>query len=468
MRNLNLPRFSRLLLAILGLAPTQAAELRIDRIEPTGSAITLHWSGPGGSTAFTVQRRTGWPDGIWINPRSSNPWPLTQSEWTDAAPPDSPGVFYRVAALPAGQRGQVLAATPVRTITKTELGFVFLLGGIPVTPVYDIQAIRINYETVDPLGAVTQASGVLFLPVALQQPLPLASYQHGTLIKKSDAPSTLTGQEFYVGAAFATTGYASVMPDYLGLGDGPGFHPYHHAASEATAGVDMLRAARSVCLTRAVQLNGQVFLCGYSQGGHATAALQRELEEFHSAEFTVTASALMAGAYDLSGVTADDGLSGRKPPNPYYFLYLLASYESVYHLAPDLASLLQPPYTQTLPPLLNGQIGSDLINAAMPTVPNGVLRPDYLAALRDQPGHPFRQALADNDLIRWTPKAPTRLYHCSGDQDVPPANSQVAHAAFAARGVTVPLIDPQPGASHGDCAIPAMTQAKAWFDTLKK
>jgi hypothetical protein len=61
-----------------------------------------------------------------------------------------------------------------------------------------------------------------------------------------------------------------------------------------------------------------------------------------------------------------------------------------------------------------------------------------------------------------------RLYHCSGDQDVLPANSQVAYNSFQAQGVSqVLLIDPLPGADHSGCAIPSLEAAKAWFDTLK-
>jgi hypothetical protein len=82
----------------------------------------------------------------------------------------------------------------------------------------------------------------------LRRMLPLFSYQHGTLTQTNEAPSSMNlSGEVSVGIAFATSGYAAVVPDYLGLGDSPGLHPYHHARSEATACVDMLRAAKSFC-----------------------------------------------------------------------------------------------------------------------------------------------------------------------------------------------------------------------------
>jgi pimeloyl-ACP methyl ester carboxylesterase len=299
--------------------------------------------------------------------------------------------------------------------------------------------------------------------------LPLVSYQHGTITLTNDAPSSmdLLG-EVSVGIAFATSGYAAVVPDYLGLGDSPGLHPYHHARSEATACVDMLRAAKSFCASNAFTLTNKLFLCGYSQGGHATMALLRELEEYHSDEFTVTACAPMAGAYDLSGVTASNFLSGVPAPNPYYFLYLLAAFQSVYHLAPSLADLLASPYDTNLPALLAHNPTGEELNAALPNDPVKILKPEYLAEFLNKPRHALRLALRENDLYRWRPRAPVRLYHCAGDQDVIIANSQAALASFRALGATqVELIDPVPTADHGGCSEPSLLLAKEWFDSLK-
>ena len=115
----------------------------------------------------------------------------------------------------------------------------------------------------------------------------------------------LEGGELFLGIVFAPGGYVVCMPDYLGLGLGEGLHPYCHAKSEATATVDMLRATRQVCDEQDIHLNDQTFLFGYSQGGHATMAAARELELYHTDEFTLTASAPMSGPYDISGAQTE-------------------------------------------------------------------------------------------------------------------------------------------------------------------
>jgi hypothetical protein len=197
-------------------------------------------------------------------------------------------------------------------------------------------------------------------------------------------------------------------------------------------------------------------------------ALHRDLERYHTDEFAVTAAAPMAGAYDLSGVTTDDLLAGRPMPNPYYFAYLLAAYQDVYQLTNSLADLLVPPYDTTLPPLLNGNTSGGAINAVMPAVALGILRPEVLAAFRAEPHHPLREALRDNDLLDWTPLAPMRMYHCSGDQDVIFANSEVALQVFHSRGATqVELINSLAGAGHGSCTTPSMLLALEWFNSLR-
>jgi len=363
----------------------------------------------------------------------------------------------------------VLSNTLASTFTKAYLSFVFVFGGVPITPQYDVRAYKVTYETITPLGARTRASGALLLPEGTGHPLPLACYQHGTITQTNKAPSSMDiNGEVSVGLALATTGYAVAVPDYLGLGDSPGLHPFHHARSEATACIDMMRAAKTICATNGFPLTNRLFLAGYSQGGHVTMALLREIETFHTNEFAVTACAPMAGAYDLSGVTTLDFLSARAFPNPYYFLYLLAAYQDVYQLAPSLADLLTAPYNTTLPPLVQGNSTGDQMNAAMPTDPTQILKPEYLAAFKADPRHPLHLALQDNDLYRWRPVAPMRMYHCAGDQDVLIANSQVALASFQSLGATqVQLIDPQSTADHSGCAQPSLLAAKAWFDTLK-
>ena len=429
----------------------------------------MAWTAAGTGLVYTVQSADSLVDSLWLLPRVQHPWPISALSWQDTRTPASGNRFYRVLAVPEAQRGKVLSSALVGSLSTPQIAFLLSVAGTTITPQYNVQLYKVVYETIAPDGARTRASGAMVLPVGVGQPLPLLAYQHGTIARSNDAPSSMDfSGEVTIGVAFATTGYAAALPDYLGLGDSIGVHPYQQARSEATCCVDMLRAVRSACAANGFPLNNQLFLCGYSQGGHATMALARELEAYHTNEFAITACAPMAGAYDMSGATTDDFLSGRPQPNPYYFAMLLAAYQDVYHLAPALENLLVAPYATTLPPLLKGGTTGADINLAMPSDPAQVLKPEFLAAFRQNPNHPLRQALRDNDVYAWTPRSPMHLYHCSGDQDVVFTNSQVALASFQSRGANqVSLINTVPGGTHGSCVLPSLQEAKTWFDSLR-
>ena len=449
---------------------TRAQDLGFTTALQTTNGLLLQWSNSVAGQSYTLQARDRMTNSIWLTLDSPQPWPTVQTQWNDTISSTQMMRFYRVVAVEPAARGKLLSSSLWTNFSAPTLNLFYLLNGISLTAQYGVNCYKVVYETIDPLGGRTTASGGLFLPQQTGTNWPLCSFSHGTVTQTNDVPSVSITLDAFAGVAFASAGYVSVVADLLGLGSSPGLHPYLHARSEATASVDMLRAARNYCASNGIGLNGQLFLAGYSEGGHTEMALHRELERYYTNEFTVTASAPMAGPYDMSGVELNDILSPRCPPNPYYAAYVLVAYQSVYSMAPSWAELLVPPYDTTIPPLFNGNTGGSILNSNMPACEvSSILVPVVLSSLTNDPGSPLYQALRDNDLYRWKPVAPVRLYHCSGDQDVLPANSQVAYSNFVAQGASqVQLIDPMPGADHSGCVIPALTAAKAWFDTLKQ
>jgi hypothetical protein len=456
-------------LALFNMAHAQG--LRFTSSIQTANGFSMQWSNGVAGQAYTLQARDRMTNSIWLTLDSPQPWPTVQTQWNDTISSTQLLRLYRVVGVQPAVRGKLISSNHLPSYAASTLNFIFGLYGIAnITAQYGVDRYQIVYETIDPLGGRTTASGGLFIPQQAGTNWPLLSYSHGTITQTNQVPSIALTEDTLAGLAFASVGYVSVAADLLGLGSSPGLHPYLHARSEATASVDMLRAARNFCASNGIGLNGQIFVTGYSQGGHTAMALHRELERYHTNEFTVTASAPMAGPYDMSGVEMNDILSARCPPNPYYAAYVVMSYQSVYGLAPSWTNLLGAPYASTLPRLFNGNTSGTTISSNMPTCNiSTILLPEVISSLTNDPGCPLYQALRDNDLYRWKPVAPMRLYHCSGDQDVLPANSQVAYDSFQAQGATqVQLIDPQPGADHSGCAIPSLEAAKAWFDTFKQ
>ena len=191
-----------------------APALQLTNIAPTTGGLRLDWTSVGTGTNYTVQsREVLGENGLWVLP-AEQAWPIPLTQWIDGRPiTNEPTRYYRVLAVPAAQRGRLLSVSAPEPYAKLIIQQIFSSQRIPITPQYDVTSRDVVYETITPDGGRTLASGTLFLPVGRGGSLALASYQHGTIPRTNDAP----GQEGIVGIAFATTGYAAVVPNYLGL-----------------------------------------------------------------------------------------------------------------------------------------------------------------------------------------------------------------------------------------------------------
>lgn len=344
-----------------------------------------------------------------------------------------------------------------------------------LVPTYEVEIYKVVYSTKDVAGKWVKASGAVVIPKGVNKAMPLASYQHGTILARAEAPSRGLAFSFEVliGMLLGSDGMLVAMPDYLGLGDSEGLHPYLHAASEASASLDMMRAAINFAATKNIGLNKQTFLIGYSQGGHATMALQKEIEARYSNEFSITASAPMAGPYDITGTIVPSLSSSDSFEAPVFIPYFLLAYDKVYDWYKEQSEVFVAPYDKEIPPLFNGNKSYVQIDPELPRVPSQMLQPEFIKSFTSDQNHPLRKAVVQNDVYNWKPSSPMRLYHCQGDQTVPYENSQTALKYFQTQNRTdIPLITPDgvPGLSfgHTDCAILTVLLARTWFLELMK
>jgi hypothetical protein len=239
-----------------------------------------------------------------------------------------------------------------------------------------------------------------------------------------------------------------------------------HAATEATATVDMLRACRAINPELGIETNAQLFLTGYSQGGHASMATHQYLQMHPELGMQVTASAPMSGAYDMVGVQSR--VIDRPYSNPGYLPFLLLSYQEVYHLVPDSGAFFKPPYNTTLPPSFDGTHKLSEVSGHMPRVPGEVLDERLLAAYKSDPDNALRKALQENSLLNWAPERPMLICYCKADEQVLYENALVARDSMEARGSEV-VRTRMAGRRfpHGPCALYTAIYAKMWFDSFR-
>ena len=333
---------------------------------------------------------------------------------------------------------------------------------------------RVTYETVDLDGNDIILQGLLVIPDDLTKVYPLACYQHGTSGSNTDTPSFLN-QEADIAIAMGGKGYVTVVSDYLGLGIHEGVHPFVHAESEAWVGADMLRAAREYASSNQIYLNDQVFLTGYSQGGHAAMALHQLLEEELSNEFTVTASSPMSGPYSIAEVMRDLIISGDEYGWPGYLINTFVSFQEVYgDLYGSIEEAYKEPYRQMVTEFTNDELSltelNDDMSALLQTnegavIPLKVMEEDFIDAVINDPDHPVNSAMKENNVYDWAPLAPTRLYHCESDDQVPFENSIVAYGAMVSNGAfDVQTESLSSTVNHGFCALPAVIATADFFE----
>ncbi|MDZ7846562.1 MAG: alpha/beta fold hydrolase [Owenweeksia sp.] len=321
------------------------------------------------------------------------------------------------------------------------------------------------------MAAELRLSGALMIPrYTACDSLPLAVYEHGTVLKKNEVPSR-DGLEAFTVKVFASAGAIAVAPDYLGLGDNPGLHPYLHGNTEATATLDLIRAVREFLHdSTQIEVNSEIFVTGYSQGGHAAmATLKYVSENGLQGEFNIIGAGPASGPYHLSGSQKDVLLSGRAYSNPAYVVYLLLGMNRVYgNIFQNYSDLFKPPYDSQLPPLFTGSNGLGPINALLPDTLRGFIRDsvlDNFASDSVQKRHPIWQALLANDNHDWKPTFPVELYYCTQDEQVTFLNALAAETAMQARGANVNALSQGP-LDHGACFLPSMQASLKLFLSL--
>ena len=293
---------------------------------------------------------------------------------------------------------------------------------------FDIHMYSITYETIDQFGDFTIASGLISYPDDINLAYPIISFQHGTQIRRGSAPSMNGFNDLILW--LTTSGYIFIEPDFLGLGVSEMLHPYHLKDVTASSVIDMIRASKHFCDEFSnIQYNEQLFLAGYSEGGYATMATVKEIEENLSDEFDITVSFPMAGAYDLSGVMVELMLSEEPYPDPFYLPFFVLTYINMYSLG-ELEDFFLPEYVEIFPDLFSGEYSGGYIDGFLPDIPIHMMLPSVVEEFSNDENYPFRIHLQENDLYDWTPQNTMYLFHGIADESVPHENSVVAYDSF--------------------------------------
>ena len=282
---------------------------------------------------------------------------------------DTPAAVTPQPATPT--RGSLLQSPPTKMASYVPADLLTLLGGsdlgkrllaLAYTPRCNIDVHQIKYQSVDPAGTLTPASGALMVPSgsdpACTGSRPILLYAHGTstnsafnIANFSDGSNT---EGVLLAAVFAAEGYIVVAPNYLGYDSSTlGYHPYLVADAQSKDMIDALAAAQSALPTSSAPsttASAKLFVTGYSEGGYVAMATHRAMQ---AAGMTVTAAAPMSGPYALSafGDAIFQGqVSGGAPVN---VTLLINGYQHAYsNLYSQTTDIFDAKYAPTIQDLL--------------------------------------------------------------------------------------------------------------------
>lgn len=335
---------------------------------------------------------------------------------------------------------------------------------------YAVRLFRVTYRSVIPehSNRPTVASGLIAIPVGAPGPLPVVSYQHGTVFLKTEVPShpNESPETRLMIAQFAGQGYLLIAADYFGKGLSPEPDSYFVKQSTQQACLDMLFAARSVCSTMDLRW-GPLFLSGWSQGGWSTMVFLNKLETLG---IPVRAAATVSAPEDLFALV-NRWLHAPEDTDAVFIPGLLAlqihAYEEYYAL-PGLAhSAIRPAFRETASELYTNDISWAEAAKKLPKRAAEFLDETFAANSSLAEGR-FWEILQQNQAYRWRTRTPLRSYYGSADEVIPPYIATLPVEYQRTIGGAPTSAVEVPGGNHRGAFVQALFEQKKWFDTLLK
>ncbi len=334
---------------------------------------------------------------------------------------------------------------------------------------FGYKAYKIIYNT-QFKGMTQEASGLLVLPTGYENiddfSISMVCDARGTIFANSQTPTlNFMPQVNPIGSGFsAVAGFATLQPDFLGFGiSDDKTHPYLLKDSLAQRSIDMIKAVIEFAQENSIPINGQLFLSGYSEGGYATMATIKKIEECYSDTLSVVASAPMAGPYNLEMMTKSVLASDVLLYSPFIGFTVFAysnSYDDI-----DLNTIINEPYASSFASLFDGSKLGDEIYVSLTNYTQELFTQNIIT---NYEGSSFQKAIIENSISDWKPINKMRLYNCDQDPVVPLIFAQDAYNNFKSNGSTNVELITLEGSNHSECATTAYPQVMAWFDKLRK
>ena len=365
-------------------------------------------------------------------------------------------------ACPIAEQGKYISASKIGDIDAQPIRDLKPSYGLPddFSILYDIEVYAVEYETTDPKGNSVIASGAIYIPLNTgDKPLSLVSGQHGLTIKRSDVASVLPLYG-YLGLFGASIGYAVIQPDYLGLGSST--FPYYPVYQKTNGKflLDMVEGMQSFACENEINLNDNLYLIGYSNGGYNSIAMHNELA-LNPRTFDIDASVVIAGYFDLE--RGDNFSYPERIGRPSWAIYHPYVLNKTYELN-IIDKIIQQPYADQLDNLFSGDMAASVIDRQLTDVTNKLFTSEYLdnynsLSIFDT----YRDVITSNSLIDTKISGNLLLIHSKEDEVVPYEQSEKLYNSVLSKGGNAELVLLEKGKHSPQDYAPAVVDALEWL-----
>jgi hypothetical protein len=389
-----------------------------------------------------------------------------------------PGELYAPNFTPdtetPARAGDVMSIVAVKTYNPAEATALIRQNYGPTAPAAtaSITKVTFRYRSQLPDGHFIAEYARAYVPTKPLGKLPVFGFAPGTTgIGDKCAPSLEDVHKSNWGnydshmAAYAAQGYAAVTTDYEGMRDPERIHHYMVGELEGRALLDSVKALGNIPETKGVARLDQVFLAGYSQGGHASFWADK-LALTYAPDVNVRGvigfGPVLSVEQTLSDVVHGANINWFGP-------YVLYSYTDMYKADYDIQAILLPHWAQSL----NTDVPAHCIDTDIPfwgKTPEGVYTPEFLAALRDgklADAYPkLYSSLSLNAVTSSSTHTPKRINQGQNDNVVLPSQAQSGLNTLCVSSKGPVQLEVYPNTTHYDTMVHSFHDTLSWMQEI--
>ncbi len=331
-----------------------------------------------------------------------------------------------------------------------------------------------KYRIQDAKGTTEEIYARVFMPegAATNSKLPILSFAPGTTgiddscAASLEVPSKRNWANYASHmASYAANGYVAVITDYEGMRDPKRVHHYMVGDLEGRSVLDAALAMTTLPLTKDKADASNVFVAGYSQGGHA-ALWADQLANSYTPSITLRGVIGFGPVTDVRETLTD---TTRGANILWFGPYLLRSYQDWYGTEHNVAQILQQPYSGNLV----NDVAKNCIDTNIGYWGNRditkVYTPEFIAAMKTgslQTIAPaFDQQLLQNRAATTKTGRPKLINHGRLDNVVLPTQSDTTAKRLCSLG-EVTSLKLYPDATHYNTMIKSFQDTLNWMRTI--